>query len=71
MTAAHRVAIVVAPTVAADLARVADDRHVWALRGPENELVAKERWATAAELSAYGFDDISPSQRGFTARREA
>jgi hypothetical protein len=24
-----------------------------------------------AELSEYGFDDVSPSQRGFTARRDA
>jgi hypothetical protein len=129
MNAVHRVAIVVAPTFAVELEQLADDRHVWALRVPEYERVAQERWSTArgddldsgitlfngsglssgaelveifptieehhgeyshtpalseievfgahptsevrAELSAYGFDDISPSQRGFTARRDA
>ncbi|MEA2136831.1 MAG: hypothetical protein QOC68_4741 [Solirubrobacteraceae bacterium] len=129
MNAAHRVAIVVAPTFAFELARAADDRHVWALRVPEYERVAEERRATArgddldsgitlfnggglspeaelveifptieehhgeyshtpalseievfgahptsevrAELSTCGFDDISPSQRGFTAGRDA
>jgi hypothetical protein len=103
--------------------------NVWALRMPEYERVAQERWSTApgdvldsgitlfngsglspeaelveifatieehhgeyshtpalseievfgaqptsevlAELNACGFDDISPSQRGFTARRDA
>jgi hypothetical protein len=123
----HRVAIVVAPTFALELEQVADDRHVWALRVPEYERVAQERWSSArgdvldsgitlfngsglspeaelveifatielhhgeyshtpplseievfgarptaevrAELSAYGFENVSPSQRGFTARR--
>jgi hypothetical protein len=127
MTAVHRVAIVVAP--AFELEQLAGDRHVWALRVPEYERVAQERWSTTrddeldsgitlfngsglspeaelveilatieehhgeyshtpalsaievfgahptaqvrAELSAYGFDDISPSPRGFTARRDA
>jgi hypothetical protein len=128
MTAVHRVAIVVAPTFAADLENMAADRHVWTLRVPEYERVAKQRWSTAeadglesgitlfngsgltgeaefmqifstveehhgvyshtpavsevevigarpsvevrAELSAYGFDDVSASERGFIARRE-
>ena len=129
VNAVHRVVIVVAPTFAVELERVAEDRHVWALRVPEYERVAEERWSKArgddldsgitlfnggglspeaqlvdvfptieehhgeyshtpalseievygahptsdvrAKLSAYGFDDISPSQRGFTARRDA
>jgi hypothetical protein len=117
---------------------MADHRHVWALRVPEYERVAQERWSkrvarersptdradhlesgitlfngsgrapevefvnivatvelhhgvyshvpavsevevfgaqptaeVRAELSHYGFDDVSPSQRGFTARRAA
>jgi hypothetical protein len=123
----HRVAIIVAPTFAVELEQVADERHVWALRLPEYEHVAQERWSAAsgdvlesgitlfkgsglspeaelveivgtielhhgeyshtpplseievfgarptaevqAELSAYGFELISPSERGFTAHR--
>ena len=128
MTAVHRVAIVVAPTFAADLEKLADDRHVWALRVPDYERVANQRWTAAeaddlesgmtlfngcglspeaelmnilgtveehhgvhshtpavsevevigaqatvevrAELGAYGFDDVSASERGFIARRD-
>jgi hypothetical protein len=127
VTGVHRVAIVVAPSF--ELERLAGDRHVWALRAPEYERVAQERWSAVrgdgldhgitlfdssglspeaelveilpvvdehhgepshipavseievfgahptpevrAELSAYGFDDISASPRGFTARRDA
>ena len=129
MSAVYRVAIVVAPGFALDLKQMAVDRHVWALRMPEYERVAQERWSTdrvhdldsgitlfngsgpsaetdlvgifgvveehhgeyshipavnevevlgarptsevRAELSHYGFGDVSPSQRGFTARRDA
>ena len=118
MTAAHRVAVFVAPTFATELEQLAGDRHVWALRVPEYERRTKPRGEeldsgitlfnggglgpeaelleilptieehhpdcsqievfgaqpTAdlrAELSVYGFDDISPSPRGFTARRDA
>jgi hypothetical protein len=128
MTAVHRVAIVVAPTFVADLDNLADDCHVWALRIPDYERVADQRWTAAepddlesgitlfnggglspeaelvdifgtveehhgayshtpaisevevigaqptvevrAELSAYGFDDVSASERGFIARRD-
>jgi len=129
MTAVHRVAIVVAATFTAVLETLAHDRHVWALRLPEYERVARKRWSTAeaedlesgitlfngnglspeaelvdiwgtveehhgvyshtpavsevevigaeptadvrAELSAYGFDDVATSERGFIARRDA
>ena len=114
---------------AVDLDRIADERHVWALRLPEYERVAQDRWSTApgdaldsgitlfnggglspeaelveifttieehhgeyshspalseievfgaqptsevlTELNAYGFNDVSPSERGFIARRHA
>lgn len=120
-------AVIVAPAFAVELERVADEGHVWALRLPEYERVARERWSTTpgdaldrgitlfngngqspeaelvaifgtidlhhgeysyipplseiepmgarptaavqAELSAYGFEVISHSPRGFTARR--
>jgi hypothetical protein len=47
MTAVHRLAIVAAPTFVADLENMADDCHVWALRVPDYERVAEQRWSTA------------------------
>jgi hypothetical protein len=128
MGGVHGVAVIVAPGFADELERIADVRHVWALRLPEYERVAQKRWSTErehdldggitvfngggpspeakfiaifatiedhhgadsrapalseievlgaqptaevrAELSEYGFEEVSPSQRGFAARRD-
>ena len=128
MTDAHRVAVVVAPRFAVELHDISADRHVWALRVPEYERIAEDRWSTAkgddldsgitlfngggldpeaefvailatveehhgeyshapplseievfgaqptsevlAELRLHGFDRVSRSERGFTARRD-
>jgi hypothetical protein len=42
MAARHRVAIVVAPGFAAEMRRLAADRHVWAIRIHEYQRVAEE-----------------------------
>jgi hypothetical protein len=42
MPAGHRVVIVVGPGLAADVRRIAGDRHVWAIRTPEYQRVADE-----------------------------
>ena len=128
MSRIHGVTVIAAPGFAVELERIADARHVWALRLPEYERVAQKRGSTErehnldsgitifngggrspeaefiaivatieehhganshapplselevlgaqptsnvrAELSEHGFNEVSPSRRGFTARRD-
>ena len=61
MAAGHRVAIVVAPGFAAEVRRIAADRHVWAIRTPEYQRAADQERRHSLERGVTLFAADSPS----------
>jgi hypothetical protein len=69
MAAGHRVAIVVGPGFAADVRRIAGDRHVWAIRTPEYRRAADEERPSSGchslerGVTLFGADNSSPEDK--------